>query len=141
MSNTEGVGAVNSLHAIKTSSSSVYSLRGFKTQKLEKKVEKEKGSHTRSFTGQVCKRLHTISWSSVMQSSCKGSWEVGLLKVLGLSASIVGKTDFIPTHICESVLGSLFWLNGACSSDPMEKPTRDRKASHISRIRCLSIIL
>jgi hypothetical protein len=43
--------------------------------------------------------------------------------------------------LCGTVIGSLFWLNGACYSDPIEKSTRDRKASHVPRIRCLSIIL
>lgn len=52
MSNKGGVGVGNSLHAINTSSFSAYSLRGFKTQKLERKVEKEKESHSRNFTGQ-----------------------------------------------------------------------------------------
>ena len=40
--------------------------------------------------------------------------------------------------ICGAVIGSLFWLNGACSGNPVEYSTRDRKASHISRVRCLT---
>jgi hypothetical protein len=40
-----------------------------------------------------------------------------------------------------NMINSLFWLNGACSGDPIEKSTKDRKARHIPRIRCLSIIL
>jgi hypothetical protein len=42
---------------------------------------------------------------------------------------------------CGTMMGSLFWLNGACSGDPIENSTRDRKASHVPRIRCLSITL
>jgi hypothetical protein len=38
-----------------------------------------------------------------------------------------------------TVIGSLFWLNGAFSGDSIEKSTRDRKANHIPRD--LSIIL
>ena len=44
-------------------------------------------------------------------------------------------------EICGTMIGNLFWLNGACSFDPIEKPTRDGKANHVPRIRCLSIIL
>ena len=42
---------------------------------------------------------------------------------------------------CGTVIGSLIWLNGACFGDPTEKSTRDGKASHVPRIRFLSIIL
>ena len=43
-------------------------------------------------------------------------------------------------YVCMSgtVIGSLFWLNGACSSDPVENSTRDRKVSHVPRVRCLT---
>jgi hypothetical protein len=39
--------------------------------------------------------------------------------------------------ICGTVIGSLFWLNGACSGDPGEKSIRGRKVSHFPRDRCL----
>ena len=39
---------------------------------------------------------------------------------------------------CGAVKGSMFWLNEACSSDPVENSTRDRTASHIPRDRCLT---
>ena len=37
-----------------------------------------------------------------------------------------------------AVIGSLFWLNEACSSDLVENSTRDGKVSHIPRVRCLT---
>jgi hypothetical protein len=41
--------------------------------------------------------------------------------------------------VCGTVIGSLFWLNEACSTDSVENSTRDRKASHVSRVRCLTL--
>ena len=40
--------------------------------------------------------------------------------------------------MCGAVRGSLFWLNEACSGNPVENSTRDRTASHIPRDRCLT---
>jgi hypothetical protein len=37
-----------------------------------------------------------------------------------------------------AVIGSLFWLNEAFSGDPVENSRRDRKASYVPRIRCLT---
>jgi hypothetical protein len=39
---------------------------------------------------------------------------------------------------CGVVKGSLLWLNKACSGDPVENSTRDRKVSHVPRDRCLT---
>jgi hypothetical protein len=39
---------------------------------------------------------------------------------------------------CGAVKGSLFWLNEACSGDPIENSIRDRTVSHIPRDRCLT---
>ena len=40
-----------------------------------------------------------------------------------------------------TVLGRLFLLSGACSSEPIEKSTKEGKESHVPRIKYLSIIL
>jgi hypothetical protein len=44
------------------------------------------------------------------------------------------------THgvICRAMIGSLFWLNEACSGEPVENSTRDGTVSHIPRDRCLT---
>jgi hypothetical protein len=39
---------------------------------------------------------------------------------------------------CGTVMGSLFWLNEACSGDSVQNSTRDRKVSHVPRVRYLT---
>jgi hypothetical protein len=39
---------------------------------------------------------------------------------------------------CGVMKGSLFWLNEACSSDPVENSTRDGTVNQITRDRCLA---
>lgn len=40
--------------------------------------------------------------------------------------------------LCRAMKGSLFWLNEACSGDPVENSTRDTTGSHVPRDRCLT---
>jgi hypothetical protein len=40
---------------------------------------------------------------------------------------------------CWTVIGSLFWLNEACSGHPVENSTREGKASYIPRVGCLTL--
>jgi hypothetical protein len=45
---------------------------------------------------------------------------------------------FCFVSFCGDVIGSLFWLNEPCSSNPVENSTRDGKLSYVPRVRCLT---
>ena len=46
--------------------------------------------------------------------------------------------DNLHMFMCGAMKGSLFWLNEACSGDPVENSTRDRTISYAPRHKCLT---